>query len=120
MKRFLVTALAGLFLFSLPGLGLAQKEVQPPPVPPMLEGQRPLQSPEAKEPAPPKKAEAEKAKPKAKSKPGAKAAPKAQKKADQLKKSGKKKLDAAKGEKKKTPKGTKKKRPAPEPGPDEG
>lgn len=66
MKRFLSLALAGLFLLGLPGPGWAQKEVEPPAVPPMLEGQRPLAHPETREAAPPSKVERKKVKPKAK------------------------------------------------------
>ena len=99
MKKFMVMATAGVFLLSLQG-AQAQKEVQPPSVPPMLEGQRPLQMPETKEP---QKLE------EGKVKPGTKArAKKAQKKA-----SSKKKLTAA--NKKRGPKGALKKRPAAEP-----
>ena len=112
MKKFMVMATAGVFLLSLQG-AQAQKEVQPPSVPPMLEGQRPLEMPETKEP---QKLE------EGKVKPGTKArAKKAQKKAAS-KKQDKKKLTAA--NKKKGPKGAlQKKRPATEPkeaGPGEG
>jgi hypothetical protein len=66
MKRFLSLATAGLFLLGLPGSGWAQKEVEPPAVPPMLEGQRPLAHPESRQAASPPKVERKKAKPKAK------------------------------------------------------
>jgi hypothetical protein len=119
MKRFVGMATAWIFLLSLQGVAWAQKEVQPPAVPPMLEGQRPLQSPETKEPVAPKKAEEEKAKPKTKAQaPVGKKTPK--KKAD-VKKPAKKKNDTA--GKKKAQKPSKKKRPAAESkqaGPDEG
>ena len=65
MKKFITLASAGLLLFSLQG-ARAQREVEPPAVPPMLEGQRPLAQPETREPAAPKQTEAGKAKPKAK------------------------------------------------------
>jgi hypothetical protein len=58
MKKLITVATAGLFLLSLQGVQ-AQKEVEPPAVPPMLEGPRPLAQPETKEPAAPKKAEPE-------------------------------------------------------------
>ena len=76
MKKFITLASAGLLLFSLQG-AMAQREVAPPAVPPMLEGQRPLAQPETREPAAPKQTEAGKAKTKAKTK----ADKKAQKKA---------------------------------------
>ena len=65
MKKFITLASAGLLLFSLQG-ARAQKEVEPPAVPPMLEGNKPLAQPETREPAAPKQTEAGKAKPKAK------------------------------------------------------
>ena len=52
MKKFITLASAGLLLFSLQG-ARAQKEVEPPAVPPMLEGQKPLAQPEIREPAAP-------------------------------------------------------------------
>ena len=61
MKKFITLASAGLLLFSLQG-ARAQKEVEPPAVPPMLEGQKPLAQPETREPAAPKQTEAGKAK----------------------------------------------------------
>lgn len=117
MKKFLVMATAGIFLLNLQGPVRAQKEVQPPPVPPMLEGPRPLSQPDIKEPAAPQKLEEEKPKAKGKAKAGQKAS---QKKAS-LKKQGQKKAQTA--GKKKGQKTSKKKRPAAEPkppGPDEG
>ena len=78
MKKFITLASAGLLLFSLQA-ARAQREVAPPAVPPMLEGQRPLAQPETREPAAPKQTEAGKAKPKAK--PTAKTKVKADKKA---------------------------------------
>ena len=72
MKKFITLASAGLLLFSLQSAN-AQKEVEPPAVPPMLEGQKPLAQPETREPAAPKPTEAGKVKPKAKAKGKAKA-----------------------------------------------
>jgi hypothetical protein len=80
MKKFITLASAGLLLVSLQG-ARAQREVEPPAVPPMLEGQRPLAQPETREPAAPKPGEAGKAKAKAKAKTKAKAGSKASKKA---------------------------------------
>jgi hypothetical protein len=80
MKKFITLASAGLLLFSLQAAN-AQKEVEPPAVPPMLEGQKPLAQPETREPAAPKPAEAGKVKPKAKAKTTAKTKAKAGKKA---------------------------------------
>jgi hypothetical protein len=84
MKKYITLATAGLFLLSLQG-AWAQREVQPPAVPPMLEGQRPLAQPEPREPAAPKQPEA-----KAKAKPKTKAGKNPQKKAV-VKKEGPKK-----------------------------
>ncbi len=67
MKKFITLASAGLLLFSLQAAN-AQKEVEPPAVPPMLEGQKPLVQPETREPAAPKPTEPVKVKPKAKTK----------------------------------------------------
>ena len=65
MKKYITLAVAALFLFSLQP-ARAQRQVEPPAVPPMLEGQRPLAQPETREPAAPKPAETGKAKTKAK------------------------------------------------------
>ena len=65
MKKFITLASAGLLLFSLQG-ARAQREVEPPAVPPMLEGNKPLAQPETREPAAPKQTEEGKAKSKAK------------------------------------------------------
>jgi hypothetical protein len=65
MKKIITLATAGIFLLSLQG-ARAQREVAPPTVPPMLEGQKPLATPETKEPAAPQQGQAEKAKPKGK------------------------------------------------------
>ena len=67
MKKFITLASAGLLLFSLHTAN-AQKEVEPPAVPPMLEGQKPLAQPEPREPAASKQTEAGKVKTKAKTK----------------------------------------------------
>jgi hypothetical protein len=123
MKKIITLATAGIFLLSLQTVR-AQREVQPPAVPPMLEGQKPLATPETKEPAAPQKLGEEKAKPAAKAKSKAKT-PKTKKTA--AKKNGAKKK-TPKAAKKKGAKGAaKSKRPAAEPaapsgapGPDEG
>jgi len=66
MKKLITWATAGLLLFSLQA-ARAQKEVEPPAVSPMLEGQKPLAQPETREPAAPKQTEpGVKVKPKAK------------------------------------------------------
>src|SRR5208337_3854071 len=65
MKKIITLATAGIFLLSLQ-VARAQREVQAPTVPPMLEGQKPLATPETKEPAAPQQGQAEKAKPKGK------------------------------------------------------
>jgi hypothetical protein len=68
MKKLITLASAGLLLFSLQA-ARAQKEVEPPAVSPMLEGQKPLAQPETREPAAPKQTEpGVKVKPKAKTK----------------------------------------------------
>jgi hypothetical protein len=102
MKKFITLATAGLLLFNLQG-ARAQRQVEPPAVPPMLEGQRPLAQPETREPSA-SKPEEEKAKPKAKAK------TKAGKK-DQKKVAGKKEVQkkSPKVSKKKVPKNQKKK-----------
>ena len=117
MKKFIILASAGLLLFSLQS-ARAQREVAPPAVPPMLEGQRPLAKPETREPAAPKPTEEVKAKPKAKAK--AKAGKKASKKAAVKKEAPKKaptvaKKKGQKNQKKKGPTG-----PTPRGGPEEG
>jgi hypothetical protein len=101
MKKFITLASAGLLLFSLQG-ARAQREVEPPAVPPMLEGQRPLAQPETREPTAPKQTEEGKAKTKAKAKTKTKAKAKAGKK-------GQKKAAAKKAVCKKPPKVAKKK-----------
>ncbi len=101
MKKFITLATAGLLLLSLQG-ARAQREVEPPAVPPMLEGQRPLAQPETREPVAPKQTEVGKAKPKGKAKTKAKTKAKAGKKAP--KKAAKKKVSH-----KKAPKVAKKK-----------
>jgi hypothetical protein len=69
MKKYITLAAAGLFLLSLQP-ARAQRQVEPPAVPPMLESGRPLAQPETREPTAPKQAEVGKAKPKAKAKTG--------------------------------------------------
>jgi hypothetical protein len=118
MKKFITLASAGLLLFSLQAAN-AQKEVEPPAVPPMLEGQKPLAQPETREPAAPKQTEAGKVKPKAKTK--AKAGKKAQKKAVAKKPICKKpakvvKKKSQKIQKKKTPGAVPKQQVTPEEG----
>jgi hypothetical protein len=119
MKKFITLATAGLFLLGLQG-ARAQRQVEPPAVPPMLEGQRPLAQPETKEPAAPKQAE-EKAKPKATTKQKAKAGKKSPKKAAGKKAAHKRSPKVAKKKMHKTPK---KKTPGAGPkqrgGPEEG
>jgi len=124
MKKIITLATAGIFLLSLQG-ARAQKEVPPPAVPPMLEGQRPLATPETKEPAAPQKVGEEKAKPPGKVKGKAKTAQTTKKKTA-AKKNGNKKT-APKVAKKKGQKGAGKTKkptgepatPAGTPGPDE-
>ena len=126
MKKFITLASAGLLLFSLQG-ARAQREVEPPAVPPMLEGQKPLAQPETREPAAPKQPEAVKAKPKAKTtataktKAKTKADKKAQKKAAAQKEICKTppkvvKKKSLKNQKKKPPEAV----PTQQAGPDEG
>jgi hypothetical protein len=107
MRRVIISlATAGLFLLSLNG-AFAQREVEPPAIPPMLEGQRPLAQPETKEAVPPKPAEEVKAKGKAKGRtaePAAKGTKHAKGKHQQKK--------PAKVASKKVQKNHKKKRPA--------
>jgi hypothetical protein len=120
MKKIITLVTAGIFLLSLQ-IARAQKEVAPPAVPPMLEGQRPLATPETKEPAAPqKKGEEEKAKPKAKGK--AKTAPKIKTKTA-AKKNGTKaptKKKGSKGAGKSKKPASEPAAPAATPGPDEG
>ena len=100
MKRFITLATAGLLLLGLQG-ARAQREVEPPAVPPMLEGQRPLAQPETREPAAPKQTEVGKAKPKAKAKGKSKTRAKTKVKAGKKspKKAAKKKVSHTKGSK---------------------
>jgi hypothetical protein len=93
MKKFITLASAGLLLVSLQG-AKAQREVEPPAVPPMLEGNRPLAQPEPREPVAPKQPEVGKVHPKGKAK--AKAGKKASKKAAAKKNSHKKPPKVAK------------------------
>jgi hypothetical protein len=105
MKKFITLATAGLLLMSLQG-AKAQREVEPPAVPPMLEGQRPLAQPETREPVAPKQTEVGKAKAKgkvkAKGKTKTKAGKKATKKAAKKKKSHQKAPRVAKKKNRKT------------------
>ena len=89
MKKFITLAIAGLLLFSLEG-AWAQREVKPPVVLPILEGQRPLAQPETREPAAPKQTQEgmAKAKTTANGKTKAKAGKKSQKKAAVKKETG--------------------------------
>jgi membrane protein involved in colicin uptake len=128
MKKIITLAAAGIFLLGLQTAG-AQKEVAPPAVPPMLEGQRPLATPEAKEPAAPQKTGEEKVKTtKAKGKAKAKAKATAKTKSKTVcKKSGDSQKKASQPAKKSASKATKIKKPPAEPaapaapgGPDEG
>jgi len=100
MKKFITLASAGLLLFSLQG-ARAQKEVEPPAVPPMLEDQKPLAQPATREPAAPKQMDVGKAKTRAKTKAKTKAKARADKKA--------RKKAARKATSKKPPKVVKKK-----------
>jgi hypothetical protein len=120
MKKFIILASAGLLLFNLQG-ARAQREVEPPAVPPLLEGQRPLAQPETREPAAPKQTEAGKVKPKAKTKAKTTADKKAQKKAAAKKEICKKppkvvKKKSQKNQKKKPPEAV----PTQQVGPEEG
>jgi hypothetical protein len=101
MKKFITLASAGLLLFSLQG-ARAQREVAPPSVPPMLEGQKPLAQPETREPAAPKPAVEGKAKTKAKTKVKTRADKKAQKKAQAKKAAGKQPPKVVKNKSQKT------------------
>ena len=96
MKKYITLVTAGLFCLSLQPAG-AQRQVEPPAVPPMLESGRPLAQPETKEPAAPKQAQEGKAKATAKTK--AKAGKKAPKKAAATKATPKKASSKKKGPK---------------------
>jgi lipoprotein-anchoring transpeptidase ErfK/SrfK len=89
LKKFITLAIAGLLLFSVEG-AWAQREVKPPAVPPILEGQRPLPQTETREPAAPKQTQGgtAKAKTTANGKTQAKAGKKSQKKAAVKKETG--------------------------------
>jgi hypothetical protein len=122
MKKFITLATAGLFLLGLQG-ARAQRQVEPPAVPPMLEGQRPLANPETKKPAAPKQAQ-EKAKPRAKTKKKAKTRKKSTKRAAKKRATHKKSANVAKKKIHKHQKHQKKKTPGASPkhrgGPEEG
>ncbi len=62
MKKIIAIAMAGIFALSLQGPVRAQKEMAPPPIPPLLESQKPLDHPEVKGSAQPPKQEDQKAK----------------------------------------------------------
>lgn len=122
MNKLLTIAMTAIFVLSLQGPCRAQKEVAPPPVSPLLEGQRPLEHVETKEPTAPQKPEPKKAKAKSgkssKTKKGATAKKPAGKKPQAVAK--KKNQKAGQKASQKT---SKKKRPAetrPQAGPDEG
>lgn len=51
MKKLLTIAVTGIFVLSLQGPIRAQEEVAPPPIPPLLEDQRPLEHVETSKPA---------------------------------------------------------------------
>jgi hypothetical protein len=74
MKKYITLAAAGLFLLSLQP-ARAQRQVEPPAIPPMLEGQKPLVQPEM--PSSPKQPEAVKSKAKTKARTGKKGSKKA-------------------------------------------
>jgi hypothetical protein len=116
MKKFIILASAGLLLFNLQG-ARAQREVEPPAVPPLLEGNRPLAQPETREPAAPKQTEEGKVKAKTKAQAGKKAQKKSAAKKEICKKPSK--VAKKKGQKnpmKKQPEAG----PKPQSGPDEG
>lgn len=124
MKKFITLASAGLLLFSLQGAE-AQREVPPPAVPPMLQGNKPLAQPETREPAAPKQMDQGKAKTKAKTKAKGKtktrADKKTRKKATAKKTTGKKppkvvKKKSQKNHKKKPPEAAPKQQVSPEEG----
>ncbi|OGR09090.1 MAG: hypothetical protein A3K23_06460 [Desulfobacca sp. RBG_16_58_9] len=68
MKKIIIIATAGVFLFSLQGGSLAQKEEKAPAQPPMIEKQIPA-APKAEAPPAPKEPEVKSAEPKAETKP---------------------------------------------------
>lgn len=124
MKKMLTLAMTAIFALGFQGPGRAQNEVAPPPISPLLEGQRPLEHVESKEPtAPPREAEQKKSSSKGKVKAKVKG------KAKSIKDKGKAKINkvAAKKRQAVSKKGTKKpitkKRPVitrQQAGPDEG
>ncbi|MGA9821339.1 MAG: hypothetical protein WBQ36_07065, partial [Desulfobaccales bacterium] len=67
MKKIITLAAAGILLLSLQ-TARAQKEVAPPAVPPLLGDQKPMATPETKEPGTPQEGQGEKAKPAGKAK----------------------------------------------------
>jgi hypothetical protein len=62
MKKFITAIVAGMFLVTLQGPIQAQKEVEPPAIPPMLEDKAPLAQPEPREGQAPAKVQEQKAK----------------------------------------------------------
>lgn len=86
MKKITTTIIAGMFFLSLHGPLQAQKEVEPPAIPPMLEDKPPLVQPEPKASQAPAQAQEQKTKSTAKTKVGKKKG----KKQANLKKKGKK------------------------------
>ena len=103
MKKIITISMAGIFALSLQGPVRAQQEVAPPPIPPLLESQKPLDHPEVKGSAQPPKQEEQKAKVKPST------SKKTAKTAKVRKKASKKRHVAAK---KKIHKSSSKKRPA--------
>jgi hypothetical protein len=72
MKKFAATVITGIFFLSLQGALQAQKEVEPPAIPPMLEDRAPLVQPEPKDSQAPAKVQEQKTKSAAKTKAGRK------------------------------------------------
>ena len=121
MKKLITLVSAGLLLFCLQA-ARAQKEVEPPAVSPILEGQKPLAQPETREPAAPKQTEPGKVKPTTKTK--AKACKTPQKKAVAKKEISKKpavvaKKKGLKNQKSKPPEAVPQQQVGPEVGPEE-
>jgi hypothetical protein len=70
MKKFVAALITGIFFLSLPGPLPAQKEVDPPAIPPMLEDRPPLAQLEPKDSQAPAKVQEQKTKSAAKTKAG--------------------------------------------------
>ena len=96
MKKIITLAAAGIFLLSLQ-TARAQKEVPPPTVPPLLGDQKPLATPETKEPAAPQEGQAGQAKPKGKAKTASKTRKKTTSKRTRKKTTASKKGASTKG-----------------------